>query len=128
MRKLFRHLQAGVVTALGAAFLAASAAHADPVINGLSRDRAPLMSVIGIYGSDLGTAQGSNYVLVGGRGVPILAWSNTAILFLLNPLAFDKTPLALDTAYPVQVVKRVDGKTSNSVNLTITSEPAFVNP
>jgi hypothetical protein len=128
MRKLFRHLQAGIVAAFGAAFLAGSVAHADSVITGFSRDRAPLMSVIGIYGSDLGSAQGSNYVLVGGRGVPILAWSNTVILFLLNPLAWNQTPLALDTAYPVQVVKRADGKTSNSVNLTITSEPAFVNP
>src|SRR5438105_2353676 len=87
MRKLFRHLQAGVLTMLGAAFLAGGVAHADPVINGLSRDRAPLMSVISIYGTDLGEAQGSNYVLVGGHGVPILAWSNTVILFLLNPLA-----------------------------------------
>src|SRR5437016_427512 len=115
MRKLFRHLQAGVLTTLGAAFLSGGVAHADPVINGLSRDRAPLMSVISIYGTDLGEAQGSNYVLVGGHGVPILAWSNTVILFLLNPLAWNQTPLALDTAYPVQVVKRVDGKTSNSV-------------
>jgi IPT/TIG domain-containing protein len=128
MRKLFRHLQAGVVTTLGAAFLAAGVAHADPVITGLSRDRAPLMSVIGIYGTDLGEAQGSNYVLVGGHGMPILAWSSTVILFLLNPQAWNQDPLALDTAYPVQVVKRADGKTSNSVNLTITSEPPFVNP
>jgi len=50
------------------------------------------------------------------------------VTFLLNPLAFDHTPLPLDTAYPVKVVKRVDKKTSNSLNLTITSEPAFVNP
>jgi hypothetical protein len=98
------------------------------VITGFSRDRAPLHSVITVYGSDLGVAQGSNYVLVGGRGVPILAWSPGGVMFILNPLAFDRTPLALDTAYPVQVVKRVDGKTSNALNLTITSEPPFVNP
>jgi hypothetical protein len=128
MRRLVRSLPCSVVAALGAACMAVGMAQADPVITGFSRDRAPLMSVISLYGTDLGSAQGSNYVLVGGRGVPILAWSNNVVVFLLNPLAFDHTPVALDTAYPVQVVKRADGKTSNSLNLTITSEPAFVNP
>ncbi len=128
MRKMCRCLQVGVLAAVGAACLAGSVAQADPVITGFNRDRAPLKSFIAIYGSDLGTAQGSNYVLVGGRAVPIMAWSNNSIEIVLNPLAFDPAPLALDTAYPVQVVKRVEKKTSNSLNLTITSEPAFVNP
>jgi hypothetical protein len=128
MREMVRRVRQSVVAALGAVCLTAGVAHADPVITGLSRDRAPLMSVITISGSDLGQAQGSNYVLVGGRGVPILAWGTNAVVFLLNPLAFNPTPIALDTAYPVQVVKRNDGKTSNAVNLTITSEPPFVNP
>src|SRR5688500_15730843 len=111
MRELVRSSKWSIGAVLGAVCLSSSLAHADPVITGFSRDRAPLMSVITVYGSDLGVAQGSNYVLVGGRGVPILAWSPGGVMFILNPLAFDRTPLALDTAYPVQVVKRVDGKT-----------------
>jgi hypothetical protein len=127
MRKLVQSLQSSVLGALIVTALAARPALADPVIDGFSRESAPMMSFLHIYGSDLGPAQGSSYVLVGNRGVPIMAWTTNVITILLNPLAYDPTPIALDTAYPVQVV-RSDGKRSNIRNLTITSEPAFVNP
>jgi hypothetical protein len=128
MRELVRGHAGRMAAVLGAVCLWGSGAHADPVITGFSRDRAPLQSIITVYGSDLGEAQGSNYLLVGDRGVPILAWNAGAVTFILNPLAFNPTPVALDTAYPVQVVKRVDNKRSNTLNLTITSEPPFVPP
>jgi hypothetical protein len=108
---------------LCAAILTPAAALADPVITGFSADQVPLQSFIQIYGSGFGDAQGQSYVLIGGRFVPVMAWSDGAINALVNPLAFDQTALALDTAYPVQVVIPSLGQTSNTVNLTITSQP-----
>jgi len=81
-----------------------------------------------IYGSDLGTIQGTGWVLVGGRVVPALAWSPVAVAIYVDLLAYSQAPVALDAAYPVQVV-RADSKKSNLLNLTVTSAPpAVYNP
>jgi hypothetical protein len=101
MRNSIRWLQSSFLAVLCAAALAAPAAHADPVLTGFNNDRGPLLSRATLYGSGFGDAQGSSYVLFGGRGVPILAWSDGAISILVNPMAYSPQPLPLDTAYPV---------------------------
>ncbi len=128
MSKVSRWLQYRYVMAACAAALLPAIAHADPVITGFNRPSAPLNSFLTIYGSGFNDAQGQSYVLIGGRAVPVLAWSNAAITVIVNPLAFNHAPVALDTAYPVQVVTQPANKTSNAVNFTITSAAPFVNP
>lgn len=110
----------------GAMTLAPAAALADPVITGFSANQVPLQAFVRIYGSGFGSAQGQSYVTVGSRFVPVMAWADDAITILVNPLAFNQMPLALDMAYPVQVVIPSTGKSSNTLNLTITSQPPFV--
>ncbi len=113
----------GALLLLSAVILAPAAALADPVITGFSADHVPLQSFVRIYGSGFGDAQGRSYVTIGGRFVPSLAWVDNVITILVNPLAFNQTALALDAAYPVQVVIPATGKSSNTLNLTITSQP-----
>jgi hypothetical protein len=105
--------------------LTPAAALADPVIGGIHLDRGPVGSLAIISGSDFGEAQGRSFVLFGERMIPVLAWTASAISIYVNPMAFDRTPMALDTAYPVQVVTitgAADRKNSNTVNYTLTSE------
>jgi hypothetical protein len=125
MQQLVQKWQFSLLTALCAASVASSA-QSDPVITGFNRESGPVHSVLIIYGSGFGEAQGANHVLFGGRMVPALAWSPVAVYALINPFAYDPTPLALDTAYPVQVVTKFDNKVSNSRNFTLTSEPVPV--
>src|SRR5882672_8912020 len=49
------------------------------------RSSAPLESNLTIYGSGFGAAQGSSYVLIGGRFVTVMAWTDGAIYVLVNP-------------------------------------------
>lgn len=126
MQKLVQKWQCSFFAALCAVSLASSAAQADPVITGFNRDSGPIHSVLIIYGSGFGEAQGASHVLFGGRLVPALAWSPVAVYALINPFAYDPTPLALDTAYPVQVVTKFDNKVSNTRDFTLTSEPVPV--
>jgi hypothetical protein len=104
-----------------AALAPIAAMAADPVVSGFSCSQVPLDAFVTIYGSDFGDTQGQSYVLVGGRPVPVLSWSSVAIHIYANPMAFNSAPLALDTAYPVQVILQPANKQSNLVNLTITS-------
>jgi hypothetical protein len=125
---LTRHqrMRFGILAILSTVALGPVAALADPAITGFSADQVPLQSFVRIYGSGLGSAQGESYVMVGTRFVPVLAWADDAILILVNPLAYNQAPLALDAAYPVQVVIPSTGKSSNTLNLTITSQPPAV--
>jgi len=97
---------------------------ADPSISGFSANPVPLNSYLTIYGSGFGDAQGRSFVLIGGHPVLVQAWSAVAIHVFVNPLANGTAPLALDTAYPAQVVvPGADHPNSNTVSLTISSAP-----
>lgn len=114
--------------ALAPLALAPVAASADPSISGFSSNPVPLNSFLTLYGSGFGDAQGQSTVLIGGRQVPVLAWSVVAIHILVNPMAFDNQPVVLDATYPVQViVPGADNPKSNLMNLTISSAPAPAN-
>jgi hypothetical protein len=108
-----------------ALMLTPAAAQADPEIGGIYLDRGPVGSLAIISGSDFGEAQGRSFVLMGGRMVPVLGWTASAISIYVNPLAYDRTPMALDTVYPVQVVTITgssDRKNSNTADYTLTAE------
>jgi IPT/TIG domain len=112
------------LVALCAFALTPAAALADPSISGFSANPVPLNSYLTIYGSGFGDAQGRSYVLIGGNPVPVQAWSAVAIHVFVNPLLNSTAPLALDTAYPVQVVvPAADHPNSNTLNLTLSSGP-----
>lgn len=115
------------LVALGAVALAPVAASADPAISGFSSNTVPLNSYLQIYGSGFGDAQGSSYVTIGGRFVPVVAWTDGVITIVVNPLAYNQGSIVLDTAYPVQIVIPSTGKSSNTLNLTISSAAPFVN-
>jgi hypothetical protein len=124
MPAVMKWLQYRSLTVLCVLALAPSAALADPAIEGINPDQGPIGSFATIHGSDFGDAMGRSHVLMGGRMIPVLAWSPIAISIYVDPLAFDKTPIALDTAYPVQVIKisgAADRKASNTVNFTLTA-------
>jgi hypothetical protein len=129
MPNVAQWLQSSFCAALCAVSMAASAAHADPVITGFNNNRGPVNSTAIIYGSGFGDFQGGSYVLLGGRLVPALAWTSVAIYMLVDPLAFGQGPVALDTAYPVQVITQPDNKHSNTRDFTLTSgTPPVVTP
>ena len=50
----------------------------------------------------------------------MLSWAATAIYIVVNPLAYNQAALALNAACPVQVVTSASGKSSNTVNFTLT--------
>jgi len=113
----------GLFVALGA-FALAAAAQADPSISWFSANPIPLNSYLTIYGSGFGDAQGRSYVLIGSIPVPVQSWSAAAIHVYVNPLVNSSAQIALDTAYPVQVVvPAADHPNSNTLNLTISSGP-----
>jgi hypothetical protein len=89
---------------------------ANPQVEGVTPGQGPLYQRGIIHGSGFADAQGTSRVLLGGRPVTVLAWSATAIAAVFNPLAFDKSPLALNATYPVQVVAPAAGRQSNSVD------------
>jgi hypothetical protein len=127
MRNSSRWFSFHFLVVLCAAVLTPAAAMADPAISGFNNDHVPLNAFLIIYGSGFGAAQGQNYVLMGSRQVPVMAWSDVAIQVLVNPMAFDRQPVVLDAVYPVQViVPSADHPNSNVVNLTITSAPSPV--
>jgi IPT/TIG domain len=124
MRTMNQWLPTGILIACSVVAMTPVAAMADPVISGFNQTSVPLGSFLTIQGSGFGDAMGKSYVLVGGRQVPVLAWSSGSIYALVNPLAFSPGALALDAAYPVRVVVPVaTTPNSNTVNLTITSDP-----
>jgi hypothetical protein len=49
----------------------------------------------------------------------VIAWSPGTITVFLDPFVADRSPLALDTAYPVQVVTQPDAKVSNARDYVI---------
>jgi len=117
------------IAALCAVALAPAAATADPTISGVSMNPIPLNSFLTVYGSGFGDAQGPSYVTIGGRQVPVQMWSNVAIHVYVNPMGNALTPLALDTAYPLQViVPAADHPNSNTLNLVISSAPPLTYP
>jgi hypothetical protein len=101
---------------------------ADPHVDGITPDTGPLEQRAIIHGSGFADLQGSSYVLLGGRHVTVLFWTASAIGIIINPLAFDPAPLALNAPYPVQVITPDSGKSSNTVNFTITDAPHAVYP
>jgi IPT/TIG domain-containing protein len=101
---------------------------ADPHVDGITPDTGPLEQRAILHGSGFADLQGSSYVLLGGRQVPVLFWTAGAIGIVINPLAFDPTPLALNAPYPVQVITPASGKSSNTVNFTLTDAPHAVYP
>lgn len=123
MRNSSRWFSSGFLVAVSAVALTPAMAAADPVIGGFSSSQVPLESYLAIYGSGFGDVQGQSYVLMGSFVVPVQAWSDGAIHVLVDPMAFNKGPVALDAVYPVQVVIPSTGKSSNIMNLTITSGP-----
>jgi hypothetical protein len=123
MRNSSRWFSRSFLVALCVVALVPVMAQADPAISGLSNDHVPVNSFLRIYGSGFGEAQGSSYVTIGGRFIPALAWTDGVVNVLVNPLAYNQGPVTLDTAYPVQIVIPSTGKSSNTVNLTITSAP-----
>jgi hypothetical protein len=124
MPHISRWCSTRLIVALGALALTPAAAMADPSISGFSANPVPLNSYLTIYGSGFGDAQGRSYVLIGGHPVMVQAWAAVAIHVFVNPLGNGAAPLALDTAYPAQVVvPAADHPNSNLVNLTISSAP-----
>jgi hypothetical protein len=124
MRSYNRWCSPRRLVALCAVVLTPAAALADPSISGFSANPVPLNSYLTLYGSGFGSAQGRSMVLIGSSPVPVQAWSDVAIHIFVNPLGTSTTPLALDTAYPVQVVvPAADHPNSSTLNLTISSAP-----
>lgn len=128
MRTVSQWQPARILIACSVALLAPTIARAadtrSPSISGFNQTRVPLGSNLLIYGSAFRDAQGRGYVLVGGRQVPVLAWSDGAISVLVNPQAFNHADLILDTTYPVQVVVP-DAPTpkTKTIDLMVTSDP-----
>jgi hypothetical protein len=129
MKQNSRWCSSSLFVAFCAVVLAPAIAMADPSISGFSSNPVPLNSYLTIYGAGFGNAQSGSYVTIGGHPVPVQLWSNVAIHVFVNPLANSSTPLALDTAYPVQVVvPGADHPKSNTLDLTISSAPPFTYP
>ncbi len=89
---------------LGTALMLPVSAHAAPSISEVLPDHASMQSFITLYGSDFGDAQGTSYVTLGGRMLPVLVWTPNAVHVVVNPLAYNQAPVALNTVYPIQVV------------------------
>ena len=93
---------------------------ADPHVDGITPDTGPLNQRAIIHGKGFADVQGTSYVLLGGRQVPVLFWTAVAIGIDVNPLGYNQAALALNAACPVQVVTSASGKSSNTVNFTLT--------
>ena len=106
---------------LGPALMLPVSAHAAPSISEVLPDHASMQSFITLYGSDFGDAQGTSYVTLGGRMLPVLVWTPNALHVVVNPLAYNKAPVALNTVYPIQVVTSTGSSKSNTVNFTLTT-------
>jgi hypothetical protein len=112
----------GLFLATLCAAAVAPAALADPAVTGITPGRAPMQSFVTIYGSGFGYSQGTGYVTLGGRPVPVLAWSDSAIHVVINPMKFDNKAMALDTTYPVQVIMQRGTELSNTIDFTLTTQ------
>lgn len=121
-----RWWSSGFLVALCAVALAPGRVMADPVIGALSTPQIPLNSFLTIYGSGFGLAQGTSMVTIGSSLVPVQAWADDAIHVYVSLSAPGGGPVALNAVYPVVV--QVDGKTSNVMNVTVTSGPPLVYP
>jgi hypothetical protein len=93
---------------------------ASPHVDGVTPAQGPLYQRAIVHGSGFADVQGTSYVTVGGRRVTVLAWSAAAIGIVLNPLAFNPSPLAINAAYPLQVVTPASGQRSNTVSFFLT--------
>jgi hypothetical protein len=126
-------LPSTLAAALAAALILPVSAHAAPSISDVFPDHAPMQSYVTIHGSGFGDAQGTGYVTMGGRWLPVASWTSTAIHVVVNPLAYKQASAPLDTVYPLQVITGAGGSQSNTVNFKLTSGAApvyapFVDP
>lgn len=122
-----------LAAALGAALMLPACAHAAPSIADVFPDHAPMQAYVTIHGSGFGDTQGTGYVTMGGRWLPVASWSDNAIHVLTNPLIYKQSPPALDTVYSLQVVTGAGSSVSNTCSFTLTSGAApvyapFVDP
>jgi hypothetical protein len=114
-----RWLALAVVTA-GLA-LTSQAAHAAATITGLSRNSGPLNTIVSVYGSGFGDAQGPSIVTLADRQIPVIAWSASVITVVT---AFHPSIVpALDQAHPLAVRTGRGLEKSNEVPFLLTAEP-----
>jgi parallel beta-helix repeat protein len=104
-------------------FIVHGPSEANPHIDSIFVDRGPVYQEAIIHGSGFADVEGTSYVTLGGHQIPVLAWTNVAIGVLINPLAFKQSALALNAAYPVQVVIPANGRKSNTVDFFLTDGP-----
>jgi hypothetical protein len=93
---------------------------ADPHLDSILVDRGPLYQRAILHGRGFADVQGTSIVTLGGNQIPVLAWTNDAIDVLILPQAYQQTALALNAAYPVQVVINANGRKSNTVDFFLT--------
>jgi HYDIN/CFA65/VesB family protein/IPT/TIG domain-containing protein len=126
MSMMNRWLPSVFFVALAAALMLPASADAAPSLSGILPDHAPMQSFLTIYGSGFGDFQGTGRVTLGGRAVPVSAWADNAIHVIVNPLAYNHAPLALDTLYPIQVITNAGTSKSNTINFTLDSGASSV--
>src|SRR5438445_3622984 len=126
MSMVQKWLSCPFLAVLGTALMLPVSAHAAPSISAVLPDHASMQSFITLYGSDFGDAQGTSYVTLGGRMLPVLVWTPNALHVVVNPLAYNQAPVALNTVYPIQVVTSTGSSKSNTVNFTLTAGAAPV--
>lgn len=115
-----------LAVALAAALVLPAAALADPTIAAVSPNACPMQAYVAIYGSGFGDAQGTGYVTLGGRWLPVISWTDSVIRVAINPAGSKLSPMPLNTPYPVQVLTGAGSSRSNTVEFTPTSGPAPV--
>jgi parallel beta-helix repeat protein len=104
-------------------FIIRGPSEANPHIDSIFVDQGPLYQRAIIHGSGFADIQGTSYVTLGGHQITVLDWTDVAIGVLINPQAFNQGPLALNAAYPVQVVIKANGLKSNTVDFFLTDGP-----
>jgi parallel beta-helix repeat protein len=104
-------------------FIIRGPSEANPHIDSIFVDQGPLYQQAIIHGSGFADIQGTSYVTLGGHQITVLDWTDVAIGVLINPQAFNQGPLALNAAYPVQVVIKANGLKSNTVDFFLTDGP-----
>jgi parallel beta-helix repeat protein len=99
---------------------------ADPHLDAIVVDRGPVQQKVILRGSGFADLQCTGYVTLGGHQAPVLFWTSVAIGIVIYPTAYGQSPLALNAAYPVQVVTPASGKKSNTVDFFLTDGPPAV--
>ena len=85
MSMVQKWLSCPFLAVLGTALMLPVSAHAAPSISAVLPDHASMQSFITLYGSDFGDAQGTSYVTLGGRMLPVLVWTPNALHVVVNP-------------------------------------------